>query len=172
VPFERRNNKLPGHSHGVFSPHAFKLIRKQVTSKVENSPEKAWPEKIYIRRNSGARIVTNAAELEEFLVAQNYVIIEPEKLTFLQQARLFGHAKIVVGSSGAALANILFSPSDARIFILIGKYPETSYWYWQNIACASGKKISYILGETAGNGIHADFTIDLRGFLQEFGEKS
>jgi capsular polysaccharide biosynthesis protein len=162
VPFERRNNKLQGHSHGVFSPSAFELIRNQVVSSMENLPEKTWPENIYLRRNSGARKVTNATELEEVLIAQGYVIVEPEKLTFLQQAQLFSHATMIVGSSGAALANIIFAPSGTKIFILIGKYQDTSYWYWQNIACASGKTVSYIFGKVSDHtgGIHADFTVD------------
>ena len=173
VPFERRTNKLSGHSHGVFSPRAFELIRNQITSFAEKLPEHAWPEKIYLRRNSGARKVTNAEELEELLVAQGYVIVEPEKLTFLQQTQLFSHAKVIVGSSGAALANILFAPPNVKAFILISKYPDTSYWYWQNIACASSKTVCYVFGEVTGgvSGIHADFTVDLEGVLQEFGEE-
>lgn len=174
VPFERRNTKLQGHSHGVFSPRAFKLIIDKVKLFSEKLPKQDWPEKIYIRRNSGSRKVTNAKELEDLLACQGYMMVEPEKLTFLQQAQLFNKAKSIVGSSGAALANIIFASDDADIMIAIGKYTLTSYWYWQNIACASGKKISYIFGEAVDlktNGIHADFTIDLDNFMQVVGGK-
>jgi capsular polysaccharide biosynthesis protein len=166
VPFDRRNKKLDGHSHGLFSPPAFELIRRQVASFVGKLPEQPWPEKIYLRRNSGVRKVTNATELEELLVAKGCVIVEPENLSFLQQAQLFTHAKVIIGSSGAALANIVFAPPNVKVFILIGKYPDTSYWYWQNIACASSKTVSYVFGEVAGSasGIHADFTVDLDVF--------
>ena len=119
--------------------------------------------------------MVNASELEQILINRGYVIVEPEKLTFLQQAMLFSKAKEIVGSSGAALANLIFAPSNASVQILIGKYPNTSYWYWQNIACASGKVVSYILGEVADrdhSGIHADFTVNLQHVLQELGEKS
>jgi capsular polysaccharide biosynthesis protein len=127
-------------------------------------PEQPWPEKIYLRRNSGVRKVTNATELEELLVVKGYVIVEPENLSFLQQAQLFTHAKVIIGSSGAALANIVFAPSNVKVFILIGKYTDTSYWYWQNIACSSGKTVSYVFGEINASDtseIHADFMIDL-----------
>lgn len=174
VPFERRSNKLFGHSHGIFSPRAFELIRNQVALFAEKLPEVVWPEKIYLRRNSGGRKVTNTAELEELLVSHGYVIVEPEKLTFLQQVQLFSNSKSIVGSSGAAFANIVLAPHDVKIFILIGKYPDTSYWYWQNMACASGKTVSYVFGEindSAYSGIHADFMIDLENLLQELGEE-
>jgi capsular polysaccharide biosynthesis protein len=161
VPFERRNNKLSGHSHGLFSPRGFELVRNKITFSDETQ---VWPKKIFLRRNSGARKVTNAPELEGFITSYGFVIIEPEKLTYFEQAQLFSRAKIIIGSSGAALANILFVPSEAKIFIMIGKYSDSSYWYWQNIACASGKEVNYIFGKDSAEGIHADYTVDIQSF--------
>lgn len=175
VPFERRDDQLSGHSHGLFSSSAFDLIRKRVFAFTDKLPPQNWPEKIYLRRNSDTKKVTNASELDQILINRGYVIVESEKLTFLQQVMLFSKAKEIVGSSGAALANLIFAPSNASVQILIGKYPNTSYWYWQNIACASGKAVSYILGEVAARdhrGIHADFTVNLQHVLQELGGKS
>ena len=173
VPFERRKSKLSVHSHGLFSPRAFELLRKNMDAFGEKDKGQSWPEKIFLRRNSGARRVTNGADLEELLIGKGYAIVEPERLTFFQQAQLFGQAKIIISSSGAALANILFAESNAKILILIAKHPDTNYWYWQNISCASGKKVSYVFGEMAGgfDGIHADFTVDVGCVLSAIGEK-
>lgn len=175
VPFERRDDQLSGHSHGLFSSPAFDLIRKRVFVFTENLTAQNWPEKIYLRRNSGVRKVTNISELDKILINRGYVVIEPEKLTFLQQAMLFSKAKEIVGSSGAALANLIFSPTNASVRILIGTNLKTSYWYWQNIACASGKTVIYNLGKvsaSAHSGIHADFTVNLQHILQELAEES
>ena len=174
VPFARRNKKNSGHSHGVFSPRAFELILKIIFCSEGKLPEQAWPEKIYLRRNSGARKVTNAATLEKLLLARGYTIVEPENLTFFQQVQLFRHVKIIIGSSGAALTNILFAPPNVKVLVLISKHPDTSYWYWQNIACASGKRVSYVVGEAAGkySGIHANFTVDLGDVIQALDEES
>lgn len=164
VPFERRKKGLSGYSHGVFSSAAFELMYNKVISVANNIPDCALPEKIYLRRNSGVRNITNSAELEKYLVGEGYVVVEPEKLSFLQQVNLFANAKVIIGATGAALANILFAPKNAKIYILISKHPDTSYWYWQNMACASGKIINYILGDIlAGEpkGIHADFEVNL-----------
>lgn len=173
VPFERRKNKLSGYSHGVFNPRAFELIRDKVASFSAKTPELAWPEKIYLRRNSGARKVTNAAELEEILVHNGFTIVEPEKLTFCQQAKLFSQAKVILGSSGAALANILYAKSNSKIIILIAKHSNTSYWYWQNIACAVGLKVNYVFGEVVetSDGAHADFKVDVGHVLSAIGEE-
>lgn len=166
VPFERRSSALDGHSHGLFSPSAFDLLKASAESQAVEL-DGNWPEKIILRRRTGARLVSNFADLESALVPKGFKVIEAESLTFIEQVALFSRAKIVIGSSGAALASLVFAPKDAKIFILISKYPDTSYWYWQNMACSSGKQINYVLGaaDSTAKGIHADFSIDLKNFL-------
>lgn len=164
VPFGRRNTKLSGHSHGLFSAHAFEVMRQRLFSVISKADQVKGPVKIYLRRKSGVRNLINHQEVESFLLEQGYTIIEPEKLNFTQQVRLFSQAKKVIGMTGAAFANLIFCPQDADIFIMISKHPDTSYWYWQNIACATGKKLHYILGSDVSrheNGIHADFSVDI-----------
>jgi capsular polysaccharide biosynthesis protein len=167
VPFERRNNKIAGHSHGLCSPWAFGLVRQHLFKFVESSPRRKWPKKIYLRRNSDVRKIVNSSEIEKLLINDGYKIYETEKMSFLDQVRLFSNIKFLVGSSGAALANIIFVSSDCQITVLMGTHPDTSYWYWQNMACASGNSVNYILGQRIrGNGIHADFEIDVNKLVQ------
>lgn len=163
VPFGRRNTKLAGHSHGVFSPVALKKVRVRLIEAVQQPGGVELPEKIYLRRTSGTRKVTNVAEIEKLLVSRGFAIVEPEKLSFLEQVRLFSNAKVVVGSSGAALANIVFCQPGTKINILISVFVDTSYWYWQNIACATGNTVKYSFGKVLQNGvvnIHSDFQVD------------
>lgn len=168
VPFERRKGKLGGHAQGVFNPHALQQIRAGVLPHAQTV--QAEPvDRIYIRRNSGIRRVVNAAELEAALVARGYTVVEPEKLSFIEQVRMFAGARSIVGSSGAALANLIFAPENADIHVLIGRYADTSFWYWQNMASAVGANISYVFGEIESGGgiaIHADFRIDVVTFLK------
>jgi capsular polysaccharide biosynthesis protein len=165
VPFGRRNTELSGHSHGLFSPVALGKVRTKLIEAARKLGVDDSPEKIYLRRTSGARKVINAAEIEKLLVSQGFSIVEPEKLSFLEQVRLFSNAKVVLGSSGAALANIIFCPPETAITILISTFSDTSYWYWQNIACATGNQVNYVMGHFIFNdpgGIHADFIVDLK----------
>lgn len=169
VPFERRNTRLAGHSHGVFSPVAFAEMRRCLVEAAQAMPSPDWPRKIYLRRNSGVRKVINSTEIERALVARGYAVIEPEKLSFTQQVQLFSRAEAVVASTGAAVANIIFCPPGARISIFISRFADTSYWYWQNIAAASGNVVRYVLGEVepgAAHGIHADFHVDVEDVLK------
>lgn len=167
VPFERRAGSKGFHSHGQFSSVALSYLRQNLAAAAMPSASQNWPEKVYLKRNSGIRNVVNAEELELAMLEKGFVVVSPEQLTFLQQVCLFMNAKVIVGSSGAALANLVFSRVDARIYILIGKYPDTAYWYWQNMACAAGLSVQYILGTIVNrtSGIHSDFEIDVPGFV-------
>lgn len=169
VPFERRNKKLSDHSHGMFNPLALDLIRKKVDFFIDQVDFPKDKRKIYLRRSSGVRNLTNAKELECMLLKQGYVVVEPEKLPFLIQAALFKNAEIIIGSSGAAFANLIFASKNTSVHILIGKYKDTSYWYWQNISCSSYNQIQYTLCDLddKNKSIHSDFKVDLINFIQK-----
>ncbi|MCW8886531.1 MAG: glycosyltransferase family 61 protein [Motiliproteus sp.] len=160
VPFERRVKDIDGHSHGVFSPIALSLVKDCVLESINSLESVKWPDKIYIRRNSGVRRVSNHLEVEAVLADKGFAIVEPESMSFTEQAQMFSQAKVVIGSSGAALANMIFMPRGSKILILISESPDTSYWYWQNMACSTGNVVDYVLGFAKDNlGIHSDFSI-------------
>lgn len=174
VPFERRTNKLSYHSHGVFSPRAFELLRNHLNALGQKTEEEAWPEKIFLRRNSGTRKVTNAAELEKLLVARGYVIVETEKLTFLQQIQLFKNAKEIVAPTGAALSNAIFCKPGTQVAILMAKHENMIYKYWFNMLAPLQVRVFYVLGSIVKKhdlGIHGDFFVDetdVIGLLETF----
>ncbi len=168
VPFDWRERDKPGKSHGKFSPKALELVRKKIIEFSEAAAKREFHEKIFIHRNSGYRKVVNISEIEKELLSRGFKIIQPEKFSFLNQVRLFKNAKCIIGSSGAALGNIIFAKKHTKIIILISKNINTSYWYWQNIACACGNKISYVLGDPAGDvnyGIHSDFLVNIEQLI-------
>jgi capsular polysaccharide biosynthesis protein len=163
VPFGRRTNKLSGHSHGMFSPRAFEMLRKYLGALEQKTEKEACPEKIFLRRISGPRKITNTEELEKLLVAQGYVIVEPENLTFLRQIQLFNHAKEIVSPTGAALSNAIVCKPDAQVVVLMSKHKDMIYRYWSNLLSPIGIRVSYALGsiiENRDRGIHGDYAID------------
>lgn len=178
VPFGWRTNKPPGCAHGTFSPPALNMLRRHLKGLVPNTEPRVWPEMIFLRRNSESRKIVNGINVEQLFLSRGYSIVEPEKLTFLEQVALFNNAKVIVGSSGAAMANMIFSPRESKVVILISKHPDTIYWYWQNIACVFGKSVIYSLGEISDGGaagIHSSFNVnldDLRSLLSEMEDRS
>ncbi len=164
VPFERRTNTISDHSHGLFSPGAFDILRNSLLV-LGQKTEESWPDKIFLPRYTGARKVTNTPELENLLLAQGYVSIEPEKLTFQQQIQLFNNAKKIVSPTGGSLANAIACKPGTQVAVLMSKHHDMIYRYWNNLLSPSGVRVSYVLGniiKNHGHGIHGDFEIQVK----------
>lgn len=169
VPFERRTNKLKGHSDGVFSPEAFSLLRDRLTLLVPVNCDEVWPEKIFLRRNSGVRRLTNVGDVEKLLLSKGFVIVEPEKLSFLQQVKLFSTAKEIVSSTGAGLVTAICCNPGTHVAVLMSQHKNMIYRYWSNMLFPLGIKVSYALGDIIENydlGIHGDFKVDTKTVLE------
>lgn len=169
VPFERRTNKLSGHSQGVFSPNALEIIRNHLNPLCQKATSEDWPEKIFLRRNSGIRKICNSAEIEKLLIAQGYVIVEPEKLTFLQQIQLFSNVKQIVSSTGAALANTIVCKTGTQVVVLMSKHENMIYRYWVNLLNPFGIKVSYLLVNIIDQGylgMHGDFVVNITDLVE------
>ncbi len=178
VPFEPRQKGKVGGAQGVFSPYSFKFVRALLDEYLENKRgNKNWPHKIFLRRNSCARNLVNADVIEGVFISMGYTIVEPEKLSFLQQVELFANAKVIIGSTGAAFANAIFCKSRTNVGILISKHEDMSYDYWASMLGLNGVKVSYILGDIVENhecGVHGDFYIDpqaVNEYLEALGVK-
>lgn len=74
--------------------------------------------KLFIVRQSFQRNITNINELIALAEDCGYDIIFPETLTFLEQVKLFSSAEVIVGPTGAWLANLLFVNNQAQVFVL------------------------------------------------------
>ncbi len=169
IPFERRPSNLVGHSDGVFSPYALNILRERLMSHAMLGEGSNFPKKIYLRRSSSIRQLINEAEVEAVLVNKGFSIIEAEHLTFTQQMVLFQHAEVVIGSTGAACANIIFSRPATHVAILMAIHKNMPYRYWAHMSNAAGvKKISYILGsivQNSGLDFHGDYQIQIADLL-------
>lgn len=167
IPFDWRKggSKNPGdHSQGRFSSSSLKLVQEALSPYWESCKERATPHKIYLRRDSAVRSVTNESEISEILFANGYVAVEPEKMTFLEQVILFANAIEIVAPSGAALANAIFCRPNTKICILMGRHKRMIYSYWLNMLHSFKLEIVYIFGDIDSNksrGIHGNYSIDL-----------
>lgn len=164
VPYAARAPRRPGHSHGVFSPQALLAVR-DAFKHLMTRPTSASSKRIYVRRNAGLRKLINDQEISNLLSAEGFTIVAPEELSFSEQVRLFSQAELVIGATGAAMANLIFCPPGARVHVLMAQHEEMPYWYWQRLADCVGVDLSYGLGDICSahdKGFHADFTFPLQ----------
>jgi len=163
VPFGRRTSRLSDHSHGMFSPGAFENLRNRLNAVGQEAKPESWPEKIYLRRDSSMREIINAGELEKLLVGRGYAIVEPEKLTFLQQLQVFRNARAIVAPTGAGLSNAICCKRGTHVVVLMAKHKNMIYRYWGNLLTPIQIQVSYVLGnikDYRGMGIHGNFLIN------------
>jgi capsular polysaccharide biosynthesis protein len=102
-------------------------VRKQ-------APAMSTPPRVLICRSpSNSRNVTNRAAMIEALKAVGFVAIQPDKLSFDEQALLFAQAEIIVCEFGAALSNAYFCPPQTKIVEIIA---EGQFDPWSSHFCA------------------------------------
>ena len=84
--------------------------------------------RVYLsRRGTSMRVMVNERALEKALAARGFRIVRPETLSVADQIAAVRGAEVVVGASGAQLANALFLPPGGRV-IEIQPQNFTSVW--------------------------------------------
>jgi capsular polysaccharide biosynthesis protein len=163
VPFDKRPGceKPLEVPHGLFSPFVLQSMRNFILCKALSLRQYNSPLKVFIRRNSNYRMLINATEVEAFLLGCGFVIVEPENLSFIEQVELFHNAGIIIGASGAALANLIFCKPEAKIIILTSDYKDMIFGYWQNMAAAVENNVTFVKGKSTDKftSLHSDFSI-------------
>lgn len=114
---------------------------------VANAPQGTGARRIYLsRRGQSMRVMVDEAAFERALRARGFKIVRPETLSARAQVAMMRDAEIIVGVSGAALANAVFLSRGARV-IEIQPTNFTSQWVraacrqvgveWRGYVCAS-----------------------------------
>jgi len=122
--------------------------------------------KIYVsRKNSDYRQLLNTTEIENLLVRQGFEIVFPEHLSFVAQVELFSQAKIIVGQSGAGMANFIFARYNCKILIMMSDAPQTNLHLFNSLARAASISIDFLIGK--GVSFHNKFTIHKDFYIDE-----
>jgi capsular polysaccharide biosynthesis protein len=165
VIFERLVYPLPVASHPwAKSPNAIAVL--------ESLPDRIGaardgPKRIYVTRNSGAtRRLTNEDEVLDVLRPLGFVVVDPGRLSFAEQIRLFAGAERIVGNCGAGLTNLVFAPRGVRVFALTMPFMQDDF-FWDLTELKQGR--FYSLGGASpdpARGPEADFSIDVAAFKE------
>jgi len=130
--------------------------------------------KIYVRRVSQVRSLSNADQVEAMARDAGYVVVQPERMGFFDQVRLFAQASHIMGPTGAWAANLLFAPTDAAIDVFYPESARTGRTVWGALAEALGMAVDDVYGPVtkvhAPFPIHSDFEIppdQLRAILNQ-----
>jgi len=84
--------------------------------------------RLYVsRRRARRRRLVNEAEVSALLVRRGFDVVDPCRLGFAEQARLFSEAAVIVGQSGAAMTNLLACQPGTEVLLLHGPVVDGSW---------------------------------------------
>lgn len=119
---------------------------------------------IFLARENDRREF-NQSEIQNIAIRHGFRLVYMERLSFREQVELLFGAKVVVGPSGAAFANILFCQQGARILSwLLPQYKGFSSF--SNLAQTIGAQMRYIFSEprqpveSTGDAYEAKYHLD------------
>ena len=76
---------------------------------------------LVVRSLANSRNIVNRAEMIEALKPLGFAAVQPEKLSFDEQALTFAQAEMIVCEFGAAMTNVLFCPPGAKVVEIIAE---------------------------------------------------
>ena len=112
--------------HAALGPDFIQAIEAVKTITLEqaaNLHHIEAPPYLYVSRlGESARPMTNEAEVAAIFAAEGYQVVYPQKLSLIEQAKMFSNAAVVVGPHGSGLINAAFAPRNGIMFELRGLY--------------------------------------------------
>ena len=129
--------------------------------------DKEWivPERVFLaRRYASDRRGYNEEECYNVLKQYGFIEVRPETLTLEQQISLFNKAKCIVGATGAAFTNMIYSSANCRYIVLKNARSEDSIF--SSLAAFNKAELLYLCDSSKGTLTdasleHEDFHIDV-----------
>lgn len=114
-------------------PEAMDFVRRRIGEAMEAGH--GARRRLLVTRASGrGRALTNADEVHAIFADAGFELVNPEGMSFAEQARTFGDAEAVVGLMGAAMTNTIFSPAGCKVGYLAPQgWQEPFYWDLANV---------------------------------------
>jgi capsular polysaccharide biosynthesis protein len=131
-------------------------------------PREGAGSRVLLTRRSAPRGIRNQERLEEIAHSAGLDLVDPGGMTLAEQRELFSTAELVVGASGAVMANYLLMRPGYTIVALTSEHLR-DFVLLAVMAAVAGCSFRYVLGtsdvsregiKVTNHWIHADFTID------------
>ena len=151
---------IPNHPYWQINKHQFETVAnvdkdilrsiRKIFLKENTSNEFKKNKNIYIDRSDSKfnhNKLANNLEIIEHLKNKDFLIVKLSEFSFSEQIKLFSNAKIIIGSHGAGLTNIIFSEPSTKI-IEIGN-PNFDCYVFKNISNIQNLNYSFIKAKPA-----------------------
>jgi hypothetical protein len=173
VTFQPDRFDIPFWKGAVFSHTHLTWLRESILNALEKSLEDLAapsPRRVFLSRSSHqVRGAGNRREAEDLFREHGFEVVYPEKLSFLQQVRLFTKAEIIAGSGGAAFSNLIFCGKGTKVLCLVSERVK-DYAVFSNLAQFAGCEFMHLASKpylrneffpSEASLVHASYVIDL-----------
>jgi hypothetical protein len=138
---------LPLSRISALSPRHLRFVRERILRHVQcDESARPLPRKVFLTRGRRVRSLDTEDQIRSALAAKGFVAVDPAKLRFEDQVRLFRDAEVIVSSSGAALTNLLFCERSPNVIALIGTHNVDFNLFSNVLQIAGGGRFSHVTG--------------------------
>lgn len=144
-------------------------LRKALLEGIATPPTQR---RVFLVRKSRHRGVLNENRLARVALRYGLEVVDPGDLSFSEQCELFSSTSLLVGASGAVMANYVMLPPGSQVIAFTSEQLH-DFVLPASLAGMAGARFTYILGKTPkrrrpfedrNHWIHADFAVDPRDF--------
>ena len=129
MPINLKKPDLIRTSDFLVSKSALDNIRNVILDKIE----KKQTRKIFIsRKNIKATRLKNEENIKQLFIANGFEVVYTEEMTLEEQVNCFQEAKCIVGTSGAALTNMVYCQPQTIVACIIPE--EYKFYMYSSIA--------------------------------------
>jgi capsular polysaccharide biosynthesis protein len=137
-----------------FGQNSFKRARyEEIRTRLLKIPPIAKGGRVLIRRGQqgAARVLTNAAEIEQLLISQGFYILDPEHSTVQEIVAATQDARLVVGLEGSHLLHCIYTMAqNGGLCVLQPPYRFNNVL--KNYADCLGISYGFVIGQANENG--------------------
>ena len=109
------------------------------------------PDLVYIARSARhARGLMNRDRIERIARDEGYAVVEPGTLSLAEQIAVFNGARVIVGTGGAAFANLVFASEGASVIALVSRQLR-DFCMQANLARFAGADFQFLVGRSPGS---------------------
>lgn len=137
--------EVPFWRLGGLNPESLAWLRQRVLAATSvRPPSGACLQRIYLAR-SGGRNIRNGAEIEAIFRAAGFAVVDPARLSFAEQVRLFASASHIAGPMGAAFSNLVFAEPGTHVIMLSSPF-LVRFPIFANLAAFAGCHYTAVAG--------------------------
>ena len=155
-----------------YSPVIIQKQREWILQSFPLEKSHVYPVRMFLFRRASYRNLLNIEAVSRLLKRNEFQVVEPDEIFYLNQARFFSEADTVFSPGGAILANIIFMRRGSRV-VSVRSWRGSDVPLWRLLSEACGVNHSEVVGIPSYFGLksllraHSNYYVPLRRIKKE-----